>query len=174
VTPYSVVVGYPEDGGNMDLRNVGILPQHYMTSQPRRTRLESSLPWNHSNLANCSSVCTYVRKPFFVSLKAVYIVIHANYWRLKNIQLNHNTFMTREMQERNYSLMRICYLGKQDSFLLLFQTVLSYTEIYEAVSKSFRAESITKYTLTFYITRREATRRVMAAKLTRLTHKIAI
>jgi hypothetical protein len=70
--------------------------------------------------------------------------------------------------------MRICYLGKQDSFLLLFQTVLSYTEIYEAVSKSFRAESITKYTLTFYITRREATRRVMAAKLTRLTHKIAI
>jgi len=26
----------PEDGGKMDLRNVGILPQHYTTSQPRR------------------------------------------------------------------------------------------------------------------------------------------
>jgi hypothetical protein len=31
-----------EDGGSKDLRNVGILPQHYITSQPRRTRLESS------------------------------------------------------------------------------------------------------------------------------------
>jgi hypothetical protein len=28
-----------EDGGSMDLRNVGILPQHYTTSQPRRPLL---------------------------------------------------------------------------------------------------------------------------------------
>jgi hypothetical protein len=28
----------PEDGGSMDLRNVGILPQHYTASQPRRWR----------------------------------------------------------------------------------------------------------------------------------------
>jgi hypothetical protein len=27
----------------MDLRNVGILPQHYTASQPRRTRLETSV-----------------------------------------------------------------------------------------------------------------------------------
>jgi hypothetical protein len=46
--------------------------------------------------------------------------------------------------------------------------------VYEVVSKSFRTESITKYTLTFGITRWEATQRVMTAKLTRLTHKIAI
>jgi len=26
----------PEDGGSMDLRNVGILPQHYTASQPIR------------------------------------------------------------------------------------------------------------------------------------------
>jgi hypothetical protein len=45
---------------------------------------------------------------------------------------------------------------------------------YVGVSKSFRTESITKYTLTFDITRWEATQRVMAAKLTRPTHKIAI
>jgi hypothetical protein len=45
---------------------------------------------------------------------------------------------------------------------------------YEGVSKSIRTESITKHTLTFGITRWEATQRVMAAKLTRLTHKIAI
>jgi hypothetical protein len=46
--------------------------------------------------------------------------------------------------------------------------------IYEGVSKSFRTESITKYTLTTINTRWEATQRVMAAKLARLTHKIAI
>jgi hypothetical protein len=45
---------------------------------------------------------------------------------------------------------------------------------YEGVSKSFWTESITKYMPTFAITRLEATQRVMAAKLTRLTHRIAI
>jgi hypothetical protein len=44
----------------------------------------------------------------------------------------------------------------------------------EGVTKRFRTESITKYTLTTINTRWGATRRVMAAKLTRLTHKIAI
>jgi hypothetical protein len=46
--------------------------------------------------------------------------------------------------------------------------------MYDDVSKSFRIESITKYTLTALNTRSEATQSVMAAKLTRLTHKIAI
>jgi len=47
---------------------------------------------------------------------------------------------------------------------------------YEGVSESFRTESITKntHTLTFGISRREAIQRVMATKLPRLTHKIAI
>jgi hypothetical protein len=45
---------------------------------------------------------------------------------------------------------------------------------YEGVSKSFRTESVTKCTLTFGITDWEATQRVMVAKLTRLTHRIAI
>jgi hypothetical protein len=40
--------------------------------------------------------------------------------------------------------------------------------------KTFRDWVTTKYMLTFGITRWEATQRVMAAKLTRLTHKIAI
>jgi hypothetical protein len=40
--------------------------------------------------------------------------------------------------------------------------------------ESFRTELITKYTLTFGITRWEATQWFMAAKLTRLTHKITI
>jgi hypothetical protein len=47
-----------------------------------------------------------------------------------------------------------------------------FLALYEGVSKSFRTELITKYTLTFGITRWEATQRVMAAKLTRLTHLV--
>jgi hypothetical protein len=46
-------------------------------------------------------------------------------------------------------------------------------KVYEGVTKSVRTESITKYTLTFAITRCEATQRIMATKLTRLTHRIA-
>jgi hypothetical protein len=46
--------------------------------------------------------------------------------------------------------------------------------IHEGVSKSPRTESIMKHTLTTINTRWEATKRFMAAKLTRLTHKIAI
>jgi hypothetical protein len=45
---------------------------------------------------------------------------------------------------------------------------------YEGVSKSFRTESIMKYMLTTINTRSEATKRFMEAKLTRLTHNIAI
>jgi hypothetical protein len=45
---------------------------------------------------------------------------------------------------------------------------------YEGVSKSFRTESITKYTFTFGVTHWEATQSVMATKLTRLAHKIAV
>jgi hypothetical protein len=45
---------------------------------------------------------------------------------------------------------------------------------YEGVSKSYRTESITKYTLTFGISHWEAIERVMVAKLTTLIHKIAI
>jgi len=52
--------------------------------------------------------------------------------------------------------------------------ILEHFSIYECVSKSFRTESITKHRLTFGISRRETTQMVLAAKLTRLTHKIAI
>jgi hypothetical protein len=45
---------------------------------------------------------------------------------------------------------------------------------HEGVTKSFWTESITKYALTTINTRWEATQMVMAGKLTRLTHKIAI
>jgi hypothetical protein len=54
---------------------------------------------------------------------------------------------------------------------ILFRRIQSLQQ-YEVVSKSFRTESITKLTTTN--TRWEATQRVMAAKLTRPTHKIAI
>jgi hypothetical protein len=51
---------------------------------------------------------------------------------------------------------------------------IQHIGMYEGVSKSLRTESITKYTLATINTRSEATQRVMAAKLTRLTYKIAI
>jgi len=42
-TPCNDMVGglHSEDGGRMGLRNVGLLPQHYKASQPRRPRLLS-------------------------------------------------------------------------------------------------------------------------------------
>jgi hypothetical protein len=55
----------------------------------------------------------------------------------------------------------------------LLMYVLTEIDRYERVSKSFRTES-TEYMPTTTNTRCEATQRVMAAKLTRLTHKIAI
>jgi hypothetical protein len=63
----------------------------------------------------------------------------------------------------------------QDPRSLLSRTdsTPSYTPLlYEGVSKSFRTESITKYTT--INTRWEASQGVMVANLTRLTHKIAI
>jgi len=45
--------------------------------------------------------------------------------------------------------------------------------MYKGVSKSFRTESIKKHKLTTINTHWETTQRAMAAKLTRLTHKIA-
>jgi hypothetical protein len=52
--------------------------------------------------------------------------------------------------------------------------IIIYRQASDDISKSFRTESITIYKLTFGFTRSEATQRVMAAKLTRLTHKIVI
>jgi hypothetical protein len=49
-----------------------------------------------------------------------------------------------------------------------------FTGLYKGVTKIFRIESITKYTLTTINTRWETTWSVMVAKLTRLAHKIAI
>jgi hypothetical protein len=40
---------HPENGGSMVLRNGGVLPSHYMVSQFRRPRLESSAAWKPQN-----------------------------------------------------------------------------------------------------------------------------
>jgi hypothetical protein len=63
-----------------------------------------------------------------------------------------------------------CYITKKEAAEVIFPA----TTVHEGVSKSFWTESITKYMLTTTNTRWEATQRVMAAKLTRLTHKIPI
>jgi hypothetical protein len=70
-----------------------------------------------------------------------------------------------------------CYRMKQgtrfDSRKILILLTIENTWN-EGVSKSFRTESIRKYKLTTTSTLWEATQRVMAAKLTRMTYKIAI
>jgi hypothetical protein len=55
---------------------------------------------------------------------------------------------------------------------IVYYWTLVWTQMYEGVSKNFRTESLTKPTTinTYW----EATQSVMAAELTRLTHKIAI
>jgi hypothetical protein len=58
--------------------------------------------------------------------------------------------------------------------LLLQRCSKNYMAGCVRIRRCIRTESITKYTLTSINTRSEATQRVMAAKLTRLTHKIAI
>jgi hypothetical protein len=58
--------------------------------------------------------------------------------------------------------------------ITLLEVLYTQKTTYIHVSKSFRTESITKNTLTTINTRWEATQKVMAAKLTRMTHKIAI
>jgi hypothetical protein len=63
-------------------------------------------------------------------------------------------------------------ITKQKCLSTTVRSMAPFTE--EGVSKSFRTESITTYTLTKINTRWEAIQRVMAAKLTRLTHQIAI
>jgi hypothetical protein len=66
----------------------------------------------------------------------------------------------------------IDYLRQQ--LLRICNKLTSRSVMYESASKSFRTQSISKYTPTFGTSRWEAIQRVMAAKLTRLTHKIAI
>jgi hypothetical protein len=71
--------------------------------------------------------------------------------------------------QRPFIISRFLLLCNQHPFIMP-----RFTVVYESVSKSFRTGPITKYTLTKMNIRWEATQRVMATKLTRLTHKIAI
>jgi hypothetical protein len=68
----------------------------------------------------------------------------------------------------------VLFFEWRNRFSMPFTSSRSATTVYDGVSKNFRTESITKYTLTTINTHWEAIQRVMAAKLTRLTHKIAI
>jgi hypothetical protein len=69
---------------------------------------------------------------------------------------------------------RMCPKADLDAMVSRLSVKDAAEQTYDGVSKSFRTESITKYTLTTINTRWEGTQRVMVAKLTCLTHKIAI
>jgi len=82
----------------------------------------------------------------------------------------HITFLNVPWTPRAYlktSRVFLSPLAMRHSWVLL-------TKMYEVISKSFRTESMTKYTTTKINSRWEATQRVMGAKLATLTHKIAI
>jgi len=75
------------------------------------------------------------------------------------------------------TLVHLLILSVLDEIFKLWRSItynLLLSSVYESLSKSFRTESMTKYTLTLGITRWEVTQRVMETKLTRLTHKISI
>jgi hypothetical protein len=62
----------------------------------------------------------------------------------------------------------------ENNSALRYEYQMTWKRACEGVSKSFRTESIKIFTLTAINIRWEATQRLMAAKFTRLTHKIAI
>jgi len=69
---------------------------------------------------------------------------------------------------------RLCKMWKNNMASETKSHLRNWCCIYEDISKSDRTWSITKYTLTTINTYWEAIQMVMASKLTRLTHKIAI
>jgi hypothetical protein len=88
----------------------------------------------------------------------------------------HNTSSRKFLTYVKLQARAIRYIMSEDTHLnlTLLLTLRLTSKIYESVSKSFRTESITIYTLTTINTRWEAIQRIMAAKLTILTHNIAI
>jgi hypothetical protein len=121
--------------------------------------MQQSTWWGHHKQINTSfEVFTAVilkSRDVFWSMTPRAVVVGQNPGDFNFIQINnHKLFLGYTMQ----NWVRLI-------FVILY---------YEGVSKSFRTESITKYTLTFGITRCCHLETVMVAKLTRLTNKIAI
>jgi hypothetical protein len=85
-------------------------------------------------------------------------------------------FTTLQSSEQKTTMMRAAtvFMVLSWIFIHINTNFIQLQQLYEGVFKSFRTESITKYRLTTINTHWEATQRVMVAKLTRLTHKIAI
>jgi hypothetical protein len=102
----------------------------------------------------------------------------ACYYR-EPIQSRLSTCLSKEVnlvEEIHATRHRVTVVVTSTAFIWNISNMGKYVSeyIYEGVSKSFRTESIKKYTLAKINTRWEATQRVMAAKLTTPTHKIAI
>jgi hypothetical protein len=118
-----------EDGGSMDLRNVGILPQTAVQTSSLRTH------------------CT---------MWDVVSVKHTAVLPIRAAKLDKNRCSKVHWFQHKYYFYRFCTL----SFIVTNLTLFEHTDdlkntkdIYKGVSKSFRTESITIYTLTFGITR---------------------
>jgi hypothetical protein len=129
----------------------------------------------------CLSTGEYTCERHFV-IKNLLPIIHTDwtyvttYWRIRSLSLIIN------LGTRSYTLIGVLRSLKR------IRTGIQWTSsnpdvgtanvnrkyIWESISKSFRTQSITKCMLTIINTRWEAIQRVIAAKLPRLTHKMAL
>jgi len=112
---------HPEDGGSMDLRNAGILPQHYTASRPRRPRLKVSffLPFKPQNGDDISSseACTEATDISYMEVQNVLLLRQKGLpsrhkHRCQNLHTLHHGFNTngtrccREVCPRNTFVVR--------------------------------------------------------------------
>jgi hypothetical protein len=112
-----------------------------------------------------------VRDVAYVDVKYK-LLVNTNVYLVKSFLVNGNTQILDTLLIQNNHYMRIVYFNEIPAEDGALSPVLTNARARESVSKSFWTESITK-SITITNTRWEATQRVMAAKLTRLTHRIA-
>jgi len=161
--------------------NIGTALQHYRASQPRRTQPESSLLWKPQIPLHTIFLGWLISSPPKLRMQE-YLEEHAfiskgkhwgcgRTWVIHSILICSCTHYVRAISTKSHITVPIWhwyYIRKTWKQMLLHYC--KCTSVYP----SFQTESIMKYTLTKIQTHWEATQRIMATKLTILTHKIVI
>jgi len=85
---------HPGYADSTDRRNVGILPQHYTSSEPRRHRLETSPPWKPQNSKIMKCFIMYF-SPFSYHFRPLESKFSLHF------VLKHNLFLSSDVRGRN-------------------------------------------------------------------------